>query len=212
MTGIHSIISSSAAIVMFLLSQNVTALDFSDLANEGEIKYLKQRPDPGAYRYESRVRITPRSLDSGVVSIATCHHQLDPIRKVVIVFNEERIRKIAVKSLEKMASAEVKDNRVTLTDVERGASICIDLESRALDQLSQNEFKLNAGPLMRRYFDGYLPMSATLRVDWPAHLLMVQKTNPMPQEGVQVLQGNDGVQLELTFAGKMTAQVFLQRP
>jgi hypothetical protein len=111
-----------------------------------------------------------------------------------------------------MASAEVKDNRVTLTDVERGASICIDLESRALDQLSQNEFKLNAGPLMRRYFDGYLPMSATLRVDWPAHLLMVKKTNPMPQEGVQVLQGNDGVQLELTFAGKMTAQVFLQRP
>ena len=72
MTGIHSIISSSAAIVMFLLSQNVTALDFSDLANEGEIKYLKQRPDPGAYRYESRVRITPQSLDSGVVSIATC--------------------------------------------------------------------------------------------------------------------------------------------
>ncbi len=189
----------------------ISALEFSDIANEGEIKYLKTRPDPGAYSYESRVKISPESLDSGIVTIATCHRQLDPIRKVVIIFNENRIKKITVKSLEKMNSAEVKDNRVTLTDVERGASICIDLESRALDQLSQNEFKLNAGPLMRRYFDGYLPMTATLRVDWPDHLLTVQKTNPVPQDGVQVYQGKDGVQLELTFSGKMTAQVFLRR-
>lgn len=189
----------------------ISALEFSDIANEGEIKYLKTRPDPGAYSYQSRVKISPESLDSGIVTIATCHRQLDPIRKVVIIFNENRIKKITVKSLEKMNSAEVKDNRVTLTDVERGASICIDLESRALDQLSQNEFKLNAGPLMRRYFDGYLPMTATLRVDWPDHLLTVQKTNPVPQDGVQVYQGKDGVQLELTFSGKMTAQVFLRR-
>ncbi len=206
----NTLISSLLGLAL-MFSNASMALEFSDLAQEGEIKYLKQRPDPGAYRYESRVKITPQSLDNGVVTIATCHHQLDPIRKVVIVFNEERIRSIAVKSLEKMASAEVNNNRVTLTDVERGASICIDLESRALDQLSQNEFKLNAGPLMRRYFDGYLPMSATLRVDWPANLLTVQKTNPIPQDGVKIYQGNDGVQLELTFAGKMTAQVFLQR-
>lgn len=194
-----------------LAVNSISALEFSDIANEGEIKYLKTRPDPDAYSYESRVKISPESLDSGIVTIATCHRQLDPIRKVVIIFNENRIKKITVKSLEKMNSAEVKDNRVTLTDVERGASICIDLESRALDQLSQNEFKLNAGPLMRRYFDGYLPMTATLRVDWPDHLLTVQKTNPVPQDGVQVYQGKDGVQLELTFSGKMTAQVFLRR-
>jgi len=77
---------------MALLGVNpLAALEFSDLANEGEIKYLKTRPDPGAYSYESRVMISPRSLDSGVVTIATCHRQLDPIRKVVIVFNENRI-------------------------------------------------------------------------------------------------------------------------
>lgn len=199
------------ALGALFLVPNVSALEFSDLAAEGEIKFLKQRPDPGAYRYESRVKISEQSLENGLVTIATCHHQLDPIRKVVIVFNEDRIRKITVKSLSKMASAEVKNNRVTLTDVEQGASICIDLESKALDQLSAHEFKLNAGPLMRRYFDGYLPMSAVLRVDWPADLLFLEKTNPVEQDGVQIYQGNDGVQLQLTFSGKMTAQIFLKR-
>jgi hypothetical protein len=189
----------------------ISALEFSDIANEGEIKYLKTRPDPGAYSYESRVMISPQSLDSGIVTIATCHRQLDPIRKVVIVFNENRIKKITVKSLEKMNSAEVKDNRVTLTAVERGASICIDLESRALDKVSQEQYMLNAGPLMRRYFDGYLPMSAVLRVDWPKNMLTLEKTFPVAQDGVQVAQGIDGVQLDMIFAGKMTAQIHLKK-
>jgi hypothetical protein len=200
---------SSAAL---LAINPVAALDFSDIANEGEIRYLKTRPDPGAYSYESRVKISPQSLDSGVVTIATCHRQLDPIRKVVIVFNENRIKKITVKSLEKMNSAEVKGNRVILTDVERGASICIDLESRALDKVSPEQYTLNAGPLMRRYFDGYLPMSAVLRVDWPKNMLALERTFPVAQDGVNIKQGADGVQLDMIFAGRMTAQIHLKKP
>ena len=188
------------------------ALDFSDIATEGQIKYLKERPDPGAYSYESRVKITAASLESGSVQIATCHYQLDPIRKVVIVFNPNRIQAIAVKSLDKMASAEVKNNQIVLTDVERGASICIDLQSKALDQVGVSQYRLNAGPLMRRYLDGYLPMAAKIRVDWPANMLTVDKTTPSEKEGIQVVQGNDGVQLDMIFAGKMTAQIDLKKP
>ncbi|CAM3656947.1 hypothetical protein [Polynucleobacter antarcticus] len=198
-------------LVALIFSVPVSALDFSDIAAEGEIKYLKVRPDPGAYSYESRVKITPASLESGSVEIATCHRQLDPIRKVVIVFNPSRIQAIAIQSLDKMASAEVKGNEVVLTDVERGASICIDLRSKALDKVADGQFKLNAGPLMRRYFDGYLPMAAKLRVDWPTDLLILDKTVPSEKDGIQVVQGNDGVQLDMIFAGKMTAQIFLKK-
>jgi hypothetical protein len=151
-------------------------------------------------------------LESSSVQIATCHYQLDPIRKVVIVFNPNRIQAIAVKSLDKMASAEVKNNQVVLTDVERGASICIDLQSKALDQVGGGQYRLNAGPLMRRYLDGYLPMAAKIRVDWPANMLTVEKTTPSEKEGIQVVQGNDGVQLDMIFAGKMTAQIDLKKP
>jgi hypothetical protein len=197
---------------LLLLSASAFALEFSDIATEGQIKYLKERPDPGAYSYESRVKITAASLESGSVQIATCHYQLDPIRKVVIVFNPSRIQAIAVKSIDKMASAEVKNNQVVLTDVERGASICIDLQSKALDQIGAGQYRLNAGPLMRRYLDGYLPMAAKIRVDWPTNMLTVEKTAPSEKEGIQVVQGNDGVQLNMIFAGKMTAQIDLKKP
>ena len=194
-----------------LMNTPAAALEFSDIASEGEIKFLKERPDPGAYSFQSRVKITPSSLENGSVDIATCHIQLDPIRKVVIVFNPERVQAIAVKSMSKIASAEIKGNQVTLSDVERGATVCIDLRSRALDKISDTTYQLNAGPLMRRYFDGYLPMSAQLRVDWPKDMFAVQSTLPEQKEGVQVLEGNDGMQLDVTFAGKMTAQIVLKK-
>ena len=194
-----------------LMNTPVAALEFSDIASEGEIKFLKERPDPGAYSFQSRVKITPSSLESGSVDIATCHIQLDPIRKIVIVFNPERVQAIAVKSMSKIASAEIKGNQVTLSDVERGATVCIDLRSRALDKIADSTYQLNAGPLMRRYFDGYLPMSAQLRVDWPKDMFAVQSTLPEKKEGVQVFEGNDGMQLDVTFAGKMTAQIVLKK-
>ena len=197
---------------LLFCSASTFALEFSDIATEGQIKFLRERPDPGAYSYESRVKITAASLESGSVQIATCHYQLDPIRKVVIVFNPNRIQAIAVKSIDKMASAEVKNNQVVLTDVERGASICIDLQSKALDQVGAGQYRLNAGPLMRRYLDGYLPMAAKIRVDWPTNMLTVEKTAPSEKEGIQVVQGNDGVQLNMIFAGKMTAQIDLKKP
>jgi hypothetical protein len=203
---------SALLTALLFCSASAWALDFSDIATEGQIKYLKERPDPGAYSYESRVKITAASLESGSVQIATCHYQLDPIRKVVIMFNPNRIQAIAVKSIDKMASAEVKNNQVVLTDVERGASICIDLQSKALDQVGAGQYRLNAGPLMRRYLDGYLPMAAKIRVDWPTNMLTVEKTTPSEKEGIQVVQGNDGVQLDMIFAGKMTAQIDLKKP
>ena len=205
-------LKSALLTTLLFFNASAWALDFSDIATEGQIKYLKERPDPGAYSYESRVKITAASLESGSVQIATCHYQLDPIRKVVIVFNPNRIQAIAVKSIDKMASAEVKNNQVVLTDVERGASICIDLQSKALDQVGGGQYRLNAGPLMRRYLDGYLPMAAKIRVDWPTNMLTVEKTTPSEKEGIQVVQGNDGVQLDMIFAGKMTAQIDLKKP
>ena len=194
-----------------LISMPVVALEFSDIANEGEIKFLKERPDPGAYSFQSRVKITPTSLENGVVDIATCHIQLDPIRKIVIVFNPERVQAIVIKSMSKVASAEIKGNEVTLTDVERGANVCIDLRSRALDKITDLTYQLNAGPLMRRYFDGFLPMSAQLRVDWPKDMFAVLSTLPEKREGVQIVEGSDGMQLDATFAGKMTTKIVLKK-
>ncbi len=203
--GIH------LGVCLFLFWPTVHALEMSDVVGEGQIRYLKNRPDPDAYRYESKVTISSASLESGLVEIQTCHKQLDPIRKVVIVFNKDRIRDIQVRSLDGIAMAEVRDNRVTLTEVQKGGSICIDLQSRALDSLGNGLYQLNAGPLMRRLFDGYLPMSATMKFSWPNKLFAVQETKPTSQDGVSIKPSQDGLEMDLIFSGKMTAQILLKR-
>jgi hypothetical protein len=55
-------------------------------------------------------------------------------------------------------------------------------------------------------------MAAKIRVDWPSNMLTVEKTAPSEKEGIRVVQGNDGVQLDMIFAGKMTAQIDLKKP
>jgi len=118
--GIH------LGVCLFIFSGIANALEISDVVGEGQIRYLKNRPDPSAYTYESKVTISKASLESGVVEIQTCHKQLDPIRKVVILFNKDRIKDIQVRSLDGIAMAEVRNNQVILSEVQKGGSICID--------------------------------------------------------------------------------------
>jgi hypothetical protein len=186
-------------------------LEFSDIAQEGELRFLAVHPEPQSYRYESRVKISQESLTSGIVHLTTCHYDLDPIRKVVILFNPNRLQSIAVQSATRMGTVDVTGHRVTLSEVERGASICIDLESKALDTLEDGSFRLQAGPLMRRYFDGYLPMQARLHFSWPEDLLKLKATNPKPQPGVKLIEDSHEAAMELIFAGRLTANIDLQR-
>ena len=203
--GIH------LGVCLFIFSGIANALEISDVVGEGQILYLKNRPDPNAYTYESKVIISKSSLESGVVEIQTCHKQLDPIRKVVILFNKDRIKDIQVRSLDGIAMAEVRNNQVILSEVQKGGSICIDLQSRALDSLGNGIYQLNAGPLMRRLFDGYLPMSANMKFAWPNQLFAVEETKPASQDGVRIQHSQDGLEMDLVFAGRMTAQIVLKR-
>jgi hypothetical protein len=172
---------------------------------------LSERPDPGAYHYASRVDIGPDSLASGVVSITTCHHQLDPNAKIVIAFNPQRVQHIEVASTEGVERAQVQGHRVELTQVQRGGSACINLTSKALERVDDTTWRLYAGPLMRRYLDGYLPMQARLAFHWPDGLLQLRSTAPLGQPGVVVSSSRSGAALDLVFAGRMTATLDLVR-
>ena len=127
----HAWLLWMAAVLLFTLPHPAQALDFDDLALEGELRFLSTRPDPGAYRYESRVQITADSLQTGIVRLTTCHRQLDPIARIDIVFNKDRVQTIDVISNEGVGQVQVDDGTVALTDVQRNGSICIALSSRA---------------------------------------------------------------------------------
>lgn len=189
----------------------VTALDFSDIAKEGELIYLAKHPEPNSYHYESNVFLTESSLQDGLVSLSTCHYRLDPIRKVVIAFNPDRLQSLKVESHSGIESVSQDQHRVTLTNVKRGAQICIGLQSKALDITSEKGvYKLQAGPLMRRYFDGYLPMSAKLKVSWPPGLLQMKSSDPTQQPGVSIQSDPAGAEMLITFAGKFKGHFALE--
>lgn len=188
------------------------ALELSDVALEGELRFLAERPDPGAYHYTSQLTITPDSLSTGVASLQTCHRALDPNGRIVIQFNRDRVQDIRITTFTGMADAQVDGNKVDLRDVQRGASICIDLRSRVLDEISPGQWRLRAGPLMRRYLDGYLPMQAQLQVQWPAGMLSLVSQEPVNQAGAQLQVRPDGATWDITFAGRLTTLMMLQRP
>ena len=196
---------------LFIAPDACKALEFSDLAREGELRFLAQHPEPDSYRYESRVRVGAESLDSGIIELSTCHYQLDPIRKIVISFNPNRLQALSIKSTQGIGSVEVKEHHVVMADVQRGASICIDLRSKALDRIDHQTYRLQAGPLMRRYLDGYLPMQAKLTFEWPETLVSLYQTLPEPQPGVKLSQHAAGAELTMVFAGRLLAAIDLRR-
>lgn len=199
------------AIAFLGFSVPASSLEFSDIAKEGELIYLEKHPEPNSYHYESRVHLTESSLGNGIVSLSTCHFQLDPIRKVVIAFNPDRLKSLTVESHSGIESIQADQHRVTLINVKKGAQICIGIRSKALDVTSEKGvYKLQAGPLMRRYFDGYLPMSAKLKVSWPENLLQVKATEPAEQPGVVIASDSRGVEMQITFAGRFKGHFALE--
>ena len=202
------------AVGLVLAPSAAHALDFDDIAKEGELRFLAKHPEPNTYAYESHVDINADSLSTGIVGVSTCHRQLDPIRKVVIAFNPKRLIGLQVISHSGIEAVEAKGHHVTLTNVSRGANICINLTSKALDRLDETgqTYQLHAGPLMRRYLDGYLPMRATLNVHWTDGLLSLSDVQPSAQPGVKLNTSRQGASLDLIFAGRFTGSFLLKRP
>lgn len=195
------------SLVLPLLAGPLAAqkLEMEDVALEGQLRFLAERPDPQAYRYEASAVIDPESLQTGVIRLTTCHLQLDPNRRVVVAFNRQRVQSIEILDSAGVGRAWVEGHRVELADVQRGGHVCIGLKSRALESQGAGLWRLHAGPLMRRYLDGYLPMDAKLHLSWPAGLLAVASTQPAPQPGVRLSEGADWATLDITFAGRMSA-------
>ncbi|MCX7663802.1 MAG: hypothetical protein N2Z61_08675 [Tepidimonas fonticaldi] len=205
------IVSGALGALAIAAGAQARALEFDDIAREGELRLLAERPDPHAYGYESRVRIDDDSLRTGVVRVETCHLRLDPNARVVVLFNRDRVESIRITQAQGVERAWVENHRVELAGVERGATVCIELRSRALDPLGDGRWRLHAGPLMRRYLDGFLPMEADLAVTWPDGLLSVAGVEPAPQPGVRLTAGSDGARLRVTFAGRLSARWELRR-
>ncbi|MCG8487641.1 MAG: alpha/beta hydrolase [Chromatiales bacterium] len=180
--------------------------------NEGVLEFLSQPPEKPVHHHQNLIMITLSSLQNGWVELSQCHHHLDPVPRLEIVYNPQRIRDIRIVSSRNIGSAEVVGHKLDLSDVGRAAEICLIAQSRALHNLGGGVYQLRNGPYMRRFLDGYYPMQLSLEVRYPAASLQLNGQRPLPEEGVDQQSTEGRFKWGGWFTGKLSTQLDFINP
>lgn len=181
--------------------------------NEGELHFLAQAPEAPVHHHQNRIVVTAKSLVDGWVRLAQCHSHLDAVPSLQITYGADRIRDIRVTRAENIGRAWVEGPTVQLENIARGATVCIEAESRALVQDGQGGFHLKNGPYMRRFLDGYYPMRVSMEVRFQASGLAFQDIEPATQPGFAVHVGEGEVGIDTLFEGRLNTLIrFTGRP
>ncbi len=176
--------------------------------NEGELHFLAEPPTRPVHHHLNQMLITEDSLRHGWVALKQCHDHLDPVPASQIVYHPERIRGLSILSASGIRDARVQGPSVQLQDVQPGARLCLQAESRALRRRADGCWTLRNGPYMRQFLDGYYPMGVTLEVSYPAQLL-VHGLDPSARPGVQLQQSPGALTLSMHFEGRLYTEVVL---
>ncbi len=100
--------------------------------NDGELGFLKTPPDDPVHRHQNVPIIHTHSMQDGWASLLQCHDNLDRFPRAQVLYNRERARNIPIKRAEGIGEAWVQDNAMQLRDVDEGARLCVQAETRTL--------------------------------------------------------------------------------
>lgn len=175
--------------------------------NDGELRFLVPGADTPTldhpvHHHQNRLTITRASLESGWVRLEQCHSHLDPVPSSQIVFREGGVRALRLTRSENIERAWVAGHSVQMQNVAPAARLCLEAETRALSGDAQAGYRLNNGPFMRRFLDGYYPMRVSQEVILSTPLRFLD-IDPAPQPGFRVEISPDRVRYEATFEGEL---------
>lgn len=174
-----------------------------DAVSEGELRFVSAERALDTHRHVNQIRIGAESLSDGWIDLTQCHENLDAVRAAQIVFNAETIRDLEVVSADRIGRVWVEGASVQLSEVSPDASLCIRGRSRAFYDLGEGRFRLRNGPYMRRFLDGYYPMSVVLDVSYPEDRLVLVQHQPLTQPGFEVRTGSGHVEVDAAFEGRL---------
>jgi hypothetical protein len=178
--------------------------------NEGELEFLHHPPEKTVHHHQNLIIITLSSLQNGWVELSQCHYHLDPVPRLEIVYNPQRIRDIQIVSRHNIGSAEVVGHKLDLTGVSSAAEICLTAQSRALHSLGNGRYQLRNGPYMRRFLDGYYPMQLSLEVRYPPASLKFTGQRPLPSWGIEQKRLDGLIKWQGWFTGKLSTELNFQ--
>ncbi|WP_026278628.1 MULTISPECIES: hypothetical protein [unclassified Thioalkalivibrio] len=175
-----------------------------------DLKFLTEEPEKVPHHHQNQITLSQSSLEDGWVELRQCHNDITPIRRMVIVYNEERIDDLQVESTTNIDRAEALGDRVDLRGVEKGSEVCITARMRVIEHEGDGIYKMENGPFVRRFLDGYFPMRVTMAVNWGDLDLRLEDTRPEAQDGFEVVESDHGIILDTLFEGELRTQVRLR--
>jgi hypothetical protein len=179
----------------------------TDHVNEGELHFLETAPDPAVLHSESRIRITPASLESGWVDLLQCYRNLDAVPKIEVVFDYREMRSLAVVAKRGVGKATVSGQSVQLEEVSKQASLCIEAQVRNLYRQADGSYLLRNGPYMRKFLDGYYPFRVTLEVSYPQELVRFVRISPQARPGFRVESEAGRIAFDAWFEGRLSTGI-----
>ncbi len=175
-----------------------------------ELTFLLEEPDRTPHHHQNQIRITQSSLEDGWADLRQCHNDVAAIRRMVIVYNEARIDELQVESTRNIESARAEGDRVDLRGVQRDAEVCVTARMKIVEDEGDGVYRLENGPFVRRFLDGYFPMRVTMAVSWGDLDLRLAETDPADQDGFEVVTSDHGFMFDTLFEGELRTLVRLR--
>lgn len=203
------------AIFAFLLANAACADELDDEfdqieaiedVNEGELSFLPFKPQAQIHHHQMEIDMTGPWLDDGWVLIKQCHSDLDAVSRSQILFARDRVRELEVTAFDGVGDAWVKGHTVQLADIKPGASLCLRAYTQAVE-ITDDAIILRNGPFMRRFLDGYYPMSVVLAVRFDPKRHRFDSMFPPPQAGLRVWHNPGLVRFEAWFEGRLRTEL-----
>ena len=179
--------------------------------NEGELEFLASPPSEIVHHLDNVLILDRSSPASGWVRLQQCHRNIDRVSRAEIVFNAERVRNIRITHSENIGASWVDGASVQLTDVAEGSHLCLGADSRALTALGDGAFRVDNGPFMRRFLDGYYPMRVSERIMLADSGLRFAGITPEQQPGFEVTVDALSIRFDAWFEGRLRTEVELTR-
>jgi len=181
----------------------------TDHVNEGELAFLVVPPVEAVHHLRNTVTLDRDSRASGWVHLEQCHYNIDDVPRAQILFHKDRIRNLRIRYAANIGAYWVEGASVQLTDIGKGSSLCLDADSQALSANGDGSYRIDNGPFMRRFLDGYYPMRVTERILLAGSGLRFAGIEPARQPGFVVAVGDDAIRFDAWFEGRLRTAVKL---
>jgi hypothetical protein len=174
--------------------------------NEGQLTFLAVAPKQNLHHNANALTIKPQSLRDGWILVEQCHTNLDQVPASEVLFNKNNIRNIKILDHENIEKTWIEGSSVQMQNVHANAKLCLQVESRALHHNGDGSFILRNGPFMRRFLDGYYPLSLSMDLDYSTTGLTLVAVSPPAQTGFSIKRSAGRVHIEALFEGKLRTE------